>query len=158
MLCCPAPLILPLSPCRGFRGASDGCAVYHLFPPWIREAVSPDLAFPLPAPAPLSRPRLSLACRHLSTALREAVPQTCLSVNPHYPRILDLAPHPLLSSCLDALLLRTTTLQSALRASHAQGGEKTRGNTGEGGLKRTDTDPSSNLLWKVSCAKDPHPH
>ena len=89
----------------GFKGASDGCAVSHLFPPWIREAVSPDLPFPLLAPAPFSLPRLSLACRHLSTALREAVPQPCPSVNPHYPRILDLAPpprRPPLSSCLDA--------------------------------------------------------
>lgn len=44
------------------------------------------------------------------------------------------------------MLLRTTTLQFALRASYAQGREETRGNTVKEGLKRTDTDPSSNLL------------
>lgn len=103
MLCCPAPLIPPHQSLAlpgffrcvwGGGGAWDGCAVSHLFPPRIREAVSLDLAFPLFAPAPLTLPRPSPAGRHLSTALREAVPQPCPSVNPHYPGPCPLR-HPL---------------------------------------------------------------
>lgn len=108
----------------GFRGASDGCTVSNLFPPWIKEASGPDLTF-LPFALP---PLLFVACRHLSTALREAVPQPCPSVNPYYPTIVDLAPLPA-TFFLAALMLFGSTLPSSnllsrlprLRARRKQG-------------------------------------
>lgn len=131
----------------GFMGASNDCVVSHLFPPWIKEAVSSALDFPLLAPVPLfALPCLSLACRHLSTVLREAVLWPCSSVSPHYPKILDLASHT--HSLLSAILLYGLPLHRVRR----------RWGAIQEGLKMTDRDPSSNLFWKVSCAKDPHPH
>lgn len=101
--------LLHFAGCAG--GASKACVVSHFLPPWIRESVSSDLTSPLSAPASLALPQLSLACHHLSLALRKAVPQSCPSVNPHYSRSWTLTSTcPYLSGSLDALLLHTMML------------------------------------------------
>lgn len=89
MLCCPAPLILHSFHRPGFLGgggALRGCAVFHLFPPIIREAVSLDLALLL----------LSLQLASLLSAVtcQQCSGRLCLSlVSMSILITLDLAPH-----------------------------------------------------------------
>lgn len=105
MLCCPAPLILHPFHRTGFLGgggAFRGCAVFHLFPPLIREAVSLDLALPL----------LSLRLASLLSAVtcQQSSGRLCLSlVSMSILITLDLVPPPptgptpLLPWCCSAL-------------------------------------------------------
>lgn len=113
MLCCPAPLILHPSNRTGFLDggggeegggcALHGCAVFHLFPPLIREAVSLDPALPL----------LSLRLASLLSAVtcQQCSGRLCLSlVSMSILITLDLGPHtttttappPLLPCCCSA--------------------------------------------------------
>lgn len=106
MLCCPAPLILHPLHHAGFSGGAvlHGCAVFHLFPPLIREAVSLDLALPL----------LSLRLASLLSAVtcQQCSGRLCLSlVSVSILITLDLAPLPPLAALV---LLCTATLKFAL--------------------------------------------